>query len=364
MALQAGIVGLPNVGKSTLFNALTAAGADSANYPFCTIEPNVGVVPVPDPRLKRIEACIATKKVLPATVELVDIAGLVRGASKGEGLGNQFLGHIRTVDAVLQVVRCFDDEDITHVDGSIDPIRDIDTIETELILADLESCERRRDKFVKQARGGDKDAKVHAAVAEKMVDLLGEGKPIRAGEWEEHEWASVKDAQLITTKPVLYVCNVDEGGLGDDNAHVAAVRAYAEQHGAGVVVISAQVEAEISELDEEERAEFLADLGLDEPGLAKLARETYALLGLETYFTAGPKEIRAWTIKKGTKAPQAAGVIHTDFERGFIRAEAYGLEELEEYGSEAKLKEAGKLRVEGKAYTVQDGDILHFLFNV
>ena len=364
MALQAGIVGLPNVGKSTLFNALTAAGAESANYPFCTIEPNVGVVPVPDPRLDRIRAKIESKKVIPASVELVDIAGLVRGASKGEGLGNQFLGHIRTVDAVLEVVRCFEDEDITHVEGSIDPIRDIDTIETELALADLESCEKRLAKYEKIAKSGDKEARVHAAVAAKCVELLGEGHPIRAGDWTDEEAASIKQAQLITSKPVLYVCNVDEDGLDADNALVTRVREHAAAHGAGVVVISAAIEAEISELEPDERDEFLADLGQTEPGLAKLARATYDLLGLRTYFTAGPKEIRAWTIKQGMTAPQAAGVIHTDFQRGFIRAEAYGLDELEQYGTEAKLKEAGKLRVEGKAYTVADGDILHFLFNV
>ncbi|MCP4808598.1 MAG: redox-regulated ATPase YchF [Proteobacteria bacterium] len=364
MALKAGIVGLPNVGKSTLFNALTAAGAESANYPFCTIEPNVGIVPVPDERLDRILAKIASKKVLPATVELVDIAGLVRGASKGEGLGNQFLGHIRTVDAVLAVVRCFIDEDITHVEGSIDPIRDIETIETELQLADLESCEKRLTKFAKIAKSGDKEAKVHAAVAEKCVAILGEGQPVRSGEWTEEELGSIKHAQLITSKPVLYVCNVDEDGLNEDNDLVTRVREYAKAEGAGVVVISAAIEAEISELEPDERDEFLADLGQTEAGLAKLARSTYDLLGLRTYFTAGPKEIRAWTIKTGMTAPQAAGVIHTDFERGFIRAEAYSLEDLETYGTEAKLKENGKLRVEGKSYVVADGDILHFLFNV
>ncbi|HMV68346.1 MAG TPA: redox-regulated ATPase YchF [Myxococcota bacterium] len=364
MALQAGIVGLPNVGKSTLFNALTAAGAEAANYPFCTIEPNVGILTVPDARLGRIQAHIRTQKVIPAVVELVDIAGLVRGASKGEGLGNQFLGHIRNVDAVLQVVRCFDDADITHVDGSVDPLRDIATIETELILADLDSCERRLQRMKKQGQGGDKEAAMHAAVAQRMFDALNDGRPVRSLEFSEEEWASVKAAQLITSKPVLYVCNVDEGGLGKANAHVDAVRRYAEQSNAGVVTISARIESEIAELDDADKKEFLESLGLDEPGLAVLARETYRLLGLQTYFTAGEKEIRAWTIRKGWTAPQAAGVIHSDFERGFIRAQVYGIEDLERYGSEAAMKAAGKLRSEGKEYVVRDGDVMHFLFNV
>ena len=363
MALQAGIVGLPNVGKSTLFNALTAAGAESANYPFCTIEPNTGIVPVPDLRLEQINAIIATKQILPATVEIVDIAGLVRGASKGEGLGNQFLGHIRTVDAVLHVVRCFEDEDIHHVDGSIDPIRDIETIDLELVLADLDAVNRRVNRFAKVAKSGDKEAKLHVAVCEKLVALFEEGRPARAGEWSPQEWESVLDAQLITSKPVLFVCNVDEGGL-QGNAFVDKVKAHADAHDAGTVIICAQVEAEVSELDAEDRAEFLGDLGLAEPGLHRLARETYALLGLQTYFTAGPKEIRAWTFHKGWKAPKCAGVIHTDFERGFIRAEVYTIPELTTYGGETALKGAGKLRVEGKEYVVQDGDVMPFRFNV
>ena len=364
MALQAGIVGLPNVGKSTLFNALTAAGADSANYPFCTIEPNVGVVPVPDPRLAQVRSVIESQKVLPATVEIVDIAGLVRGASKGEGLGNQFLGNIRNTDAVLQVVRCFEDGDVVHVDGNVDPLRDIETIEIELVLADLESATRRRDRYVRAAKGPEKEPKFHLAVAEKLMAVLEEGTPARSAEWTEAEWASVLDAQLITTKPILYVCNVDEDGLLEDNAHVAAVRALAAEQGAEVVVICAKVEEELAELEEADRAEFLEALGLQEPGLARLARATYRLLGLQTYITAGPKEIRAWTVPVGAKAPQAAGVIHTDFERGFIRAEVYTVPELLEHGGEAELRAKGLLRVEGKEYVVQDGDVMHFRFNV
>jgi len=364
MALQAGIVGLPNVGKSTLFNALTAAGAESANYPFCTIEPNVGMVPVPDERLERIHKIIATDKVIPTAVEIVDIAGLVRGASQGEGLGNQFLGHIRNVDAVLHVVRCFEDGDVVHVDGSVDPIRDIETIDIELVLADLDSARKRLDKWSKQAKGGDKEAVFQRDLLTKMVDHMDAGQPLRSLELEPREAEALTAAQMITSKPVLYVCNVAEDGVGADNAFVDKVRARAATEDAGVVVISAQVEAEISELDPEERAEFLSDLGLAEPGLNSLARETYRLLGLNTYFTAGEKEIRAWTIRDGWTAPQAAGVIHTDFERGFIRAEVYTIEDLEAAGGEAGLKTAGKLRIEGKEYVVKDGDVLHFRFNV
>ncbi len=363
MALQAGIVGLPNVGKSTLFNALTAAGAEAANYPFCTIEPNVGIVPVPDPRLEEIRSVMSTEKIIPASVEIVDIAGLVRGASQGEGLGNQFLGHIRSVDAILHVVRCFEDPDVTHVEQTVDPLRDIEIIQLELILADMQSAEKRADKYRKQAKGGDKEALLHAVVAEKLVELFNAGKPALAGEWTDDEKVALKAAQMITAKPVLYVCNVDEAGLRG-NALVDKVRARAEAENAGVVVISAKVEAEISELDPADREGFLADLGLPEPGLATLARATYHLLGLQTYFTAGPKEIRAWTIPVGAKAPQAAGVIHSDFERGFIKAEVYTIPDLREHKTEAAMRSVGKLRIEGKEYVVQDGDVMHFRFNV
>ena len=362
--MKAGIVGLPNVGKSTLFNALTAAGAESANYPFCTIEPNVGIVSVPDARLDEINALINTQKIIPAVVEIVDIAGLVRGASQGEGLGNQFLGHIRSTDAVLHVVRCFQNEDITHVDGAIDPIRDIETIDTELVLADLESMERQIDKVAKKAKSGDKEAKTQMALYEPALKLLEEGTPLRSGEWSEADATALRRGGFITIKPVLYVCNVDEDAAQSGNEFTERVNAKAQEEAAGCIWISGQIEAELSEMEPEDRADFLEDLGLEEPGLNKLARAAYSLLGLQTYFTAGPKEIRAWTVPVGAKAPQAAGVIHTDFERGFIRANVYSIPDLQEHKTEAGLKAAGRLRVEGKEYVVQDGDVMLFLFNV
>lgn len=351
------------MGKSTLFNALTAAGAEAANYPFATIEPNVGVVAVPDDRLSGINSVITTERIVPTTVEIVDIAGLVRGASEGEGLGNQFLGHIRSVDAVLHVVRCFESSDVTHVEGSIEPRRDIETVDLELILADLAVLERRMERLSRATRTGDKTLGPARDVTGRLIDALSDGSPARAVALTGDERVTLSDVQLITLKPVLFVCNVDEEGL-TGNPHVPVVEEIATRQSAGLVVICAEVEAEIAMLDREDRASFLADLGLAEPGLATLAREVYRLLGLETFFTAGPKEIRAWTVRSGTTAPRAAGTIHTDFEKGFIRVEVYTIPDLLELGSEGALRSAGKIRVEGKDYVVHDGDVMHFRFNV
>ncbi|QNN21628.1 redox-regulated ATPase YchF [Planctomycetales bacterium ZRK34] len=362
--MEAGIVGLPNVGKSTLFNALTAAGIEAKNYPFCTIEPNVGVVPVPDPSLATINQHIETEKVIPAVLRLVDIAGLVKGASEGEGLGNKFLSHIRQVDAISHVVRCFEDEDIAHVDGGIDPIRDIETIETELMLADLQVVEGSKDKAARQARTGDKEAKARVALLEQCEHALSEGKPVRSIQFDDDSRKALKSLGLITAKRVLYICNVDEAGLAGDNDMVKKVRAYVSEHGGEVVPVCAKLESELAELDEADKAEMLETMGLDEPALAKVARAIYRLLGLQSYYTAGPKEIRAWTVPIGATAPQAAGVIHTDFERGFIRAEVYQVQDLVDHKTEAAIKAAGKMRLEGKGYVMQDHDVCHFLFNV
>ncbi len=364
MALKCGIVGLPNVGKSTLFNALTKAGIAAENYPFCTIEPNVGIVEVPDPRLAALAAVAKPERVIPATVEFVDIAGLVAGASQGEGLGNQFLANIRECDAIAHIVRCFEDENVVHVAGKVDPVSDIEVIDTELALADLQTVDRQLAKYGKVAKsGGDKEAQRLVAALEKVAPALNEARPARSVDLYEEEKAVLRPLFLLTMKPTMYVANVEEHGF-ENNPLLEKVRAYAAKEGAPVVAVCAKVEAEIADLSDEDKQVFLADMGMTEPGLNRVIRAAYALLGLQTFFTAGPKEVRAWTVVRGATAPQAAGVIHTDFERGFIRAETIAFDDYVKYKGEAGAKEAGRMRLEGKDYVVQDGDVMHFRFNV
>lgn len=365
MALTAGIVGLPNVGKSTLFNAITKAGALAANYPFATIDPNVGIVEVPDSRLIKLEEMVQPKKTIPTTFEFTDIAGIVKGASKGEGLGNKFLSHIREVDAICQVVRAFDDENVTHVSGRVNPLDDIEVINMELVLADLESVEKRLPKIEKMARQKDKTAEMELRILTQIKEALEDGKPVRSIDFNEDDQKWVNQAQLLTSKKMLYIANVGEDEIGDkDNDKVKAIREYAANEDSEVIVISAKIEEEIATLDDEDKEMFLEDLGIEEPGLDRLIRTTYDLLGLSTYFTAGVQEVRAWTFKQGMTAPQCAGIIHTDFERGFIRSEVTSYEDYVQHGGENGAKEAGRQRLEGKDYIMQDGDIVHFRFNV